>query len=144
MCFLRVRTRLFSILRNTYVSKVGSLIWGVPVAVCNIQCSALLGDRSSACEGAGHCSKGSLVGLDTKRKPALHFIARWTSETEADVLNLVRANLQEQVKVTLHLRQCRIGNVNAEDPLPPALSDIYRAQRLSRLHKATLLHNAAP
>lgn len=43
--------------------------------------------------GAGRCSKGSSVGLDTKGKAALDFTARWTSETEADVLSSVRANL---------------------------------------------------
>lgn len=36
------------------------------------------------------------------------------------MLSLVRANLQEQVKVILHLRQCRIGNASANDPLLPA------------------------
>lgn len=79
-----------------------------------------LKDRSSKCKAAAHCSKGSLVGLDTKGEVALDFSARWASETEADMLSLVRATLHEQVKVILHLRQCRIGNASAKDPLLPA------------------------
>lgn len=88
--------------------------------MCNIQCSALWGVEVVHTRVLVVAANGSSVGLDTEGKAALDFTARWTSETEADALSSVRANLQEQVKVIPHLRQCRIGNVNAKDPLPPA------------------------
>lgn len=95
-----------------------------------------LGNRSSTCKGADHCSKMSSVGLDTEGKAALDFCAQWTCETEADALSSVTAKLQEQVKVILHLRQCRVGNVSTKCPLPPAFiwsllctKDIQSSQR---------------
>lgn len=95
------------------------MIWGVPVAVCNIQCSAFCGIRAAHTRVLVISARSS-VGLDIKGKAALGFSARWTCETEADTLRLVRVNFEEQVKVILCLRQCRIGNVSAEDPLLPA------------------------
>lgn len=71
-------------------------------------------------QGCCPLQKGNSVGLDTKGEVTPDFSAWWASETKADLLSLVRANLQEQVKVILHLRQCRIGNASAKDPLLPA------------------------
>lgn len=102
---------------------------------------SILKDRSSKREGAAHCSKGNSVGLYTKREVTLDFSAWWVSDTEADMLSLVRANLQEQVKVTLHLRQCKIV---PRTPSCLLLFGISCAQRIARLHKATLLYNTAP